>query len=113
MDKFEQRFAIIFFFIEGLGSKAIHIKFETALSVTVYSLRQVNECVGRFQTGHFSCQGYSPRNVNVGIESDESGMINGDQRTSTISIAGGYGMVVTQSRVPLLQPQDHHVKGWP
>jgi hypothetical protein len=54
MEKSEQRFVVKFFFLKGLGSKAIHREIIAVLGSTAYSLTQIKEWRARFETGDLS-----------------------------------------------------------
>jgi hypothetical protein len=54
MEKSEQKFIIKFFFLKGLGSKAIHRELIAVLGSTAYSLTQIKESRACFETGDLS-----------------------------------------------------------
>jgi hypothetical protein len=56
MKKSQQRFVINFFFMKGVGAKAIHRELTAILGPTVFSLLQVKEWRTRFAAGDLSCQ---------------------------------------------------------
>jgi hypothetical protein len=56
MQKSEQRFVIKFFFMKGVGAKAIPRELSAVLGPTAYLSRQVKEWRTRCAAGDLSCQ---------------------------------------------------------
>jgi hypothetical protein len=55
MEKEEQRFAVLFFWLKGWGSKKIHQELMSTLGDDTYRLSQIKIWLRRFRTGDLSC----------------------------------------------------------